>query len=230
MAQDRGAKTGLSGMFGLLGGGKNDTGNGRTSEQQARRTSEAARAESDPFERMERPARDIVRLMADAPVFADLSERDRATIADLAHVARCHGGTSLWNAGDRAHWLVVVVQGRIESRANLLPGVEHPVRVSIPGDVIGIEAIFGAELYHHGCFATERTAVLRIPIVEVRRALELGRPAAIKLYVAIAAALGAQVREATVEVVRLLEKTSIMPARGVGISDGALNDLLNQKP
>jgi len=124
----------------------------------------------------------------------------------------------------------MVVQGRIEMRASILPGVEHQVRAHVSGEVLGIEALFGAETYSLGAFASERTAVLRIPIADLRRFLEIGRPAAIKLYVAIVGALGAQVRDATMEVATLLERTSIMPSRGESISEAALNDLLTSKP
>jgi len=209
-------------MFGVLTRNKSDA--------SARRSSAVERTAPDPFERMERPVRDIVRLMADIPVCADLSERERTVIAEMAHVARCHGGTELWRGGDRAFWLLMVVQGRIEMRASILPGVEHQVRAHPPGDVLGIEALFGAEAYSLGAFASERTAVLRVPIADLRRFLEVGRPAAIKLYVAIVGALGSQVRDATIEVASLLERTSIMPTRGEGISESVLNDLLTRKP
>ena len=222
MSDDPRRKSGLSGLFGVLTRAKSDV--------TTRRPSTAERSVVDPFERMDRPTRDIVRLMADIPVFTDLSERERTVIAEMAHVARCHGGTALWGSGERAHWLLMVVQGRIEMRANLLPGVEHQVRVHLPGDVLGIEALFGSETYSLGAFASERTAVLRIPIVELRQFLEVGRPAAIKVYVAIVAALGMQVLDATMEVAKLLERTSIMPSRGEGISESVLSDLLSKKP
>lgn len=222
MAQDPRQKSVLSGMFSVLARTNSDVSDLRSSPVE--------RTPPDPFERMDRPARDIVRLMADIPVFADLNDRERTVIAEMTHVARCHGGTEIWRDGDRAHWLLMVVQGRIEMRASLLPGVEHQVRAHPPGDVLGTEALFGAEAYNLGAFASERTAVLRIPIVDLRRLLEVGRPAAIKLYVAIIGALGSQVRDATVEVANLLERTSLMPTRGEGISEAVLNDLLSKKP
>lgn len=216
----RSGLAGVSGMFGLLGR--------RNSEPEERkRTSEVALpAFVDNMERLERPARDVARLMNDVPLFSALEHREREALAEIAGIARCHGGTQIWSAGDAASHVMMLLQGRVEMRKRIGPGVEHTVRVHGPGDVVGIEAALGGSTYHLGAFATERTAALRIPSQDLRQVIEVGKPAAVKLYAALALVLGDQLREATVEVVKLLERASIMPKSGATSGDDVLSSLL----
>ncbi len=226
MATDPRRKSGLgvmSGMFGLLGRRGSDV-------EEASEGPERSAAQ-DPFERVDRPARDVARLLAESPIFQGLNDRELMMIAEFGHIARCHGGTTCWSAGDPAQYLVQVREGRLEMRVSILPGNDHTVRVAKAGDLLGVEAVFGAPSYHLAAVATERTAVVRLPIAELRRVYEAGRPAAIKLYVAFAGVIGTQVKDATLEVGRLLEKTSIKPTQGsgVGSSELAMKDLLAGK-
>lgn len=216
----RSGLAGMSGMFGLLGR--------RNSEpEERRRTSEVAQpSRVDNMERLQRPPRDIARLMNDVPLFSALEIREREALAEIAEIARCHGGTQVWGAGDSASHVMMLLQGRIEMRKRIGPGVEHTVRIYGPGDVVGIEAALGGTTYHLGAFATERTAALRLPSYELRQVIDVGKPAAVKLYAALALVLGDQLREATVEVVKLLERASIMPKTGATSGDDVLSALL----
>jgi CRP-like cAMP-binding protein len=213
---------GVSGMFGLLTGR-------RSSASEERRPSSSARPRiHDPMERLPRPPRDIARLMADIEAFGELNTRDREVLADISHIARCHGGTAVWTAGDPAMWMMVIVEGRIEMRARIGPGVEHMVRSHVKGDIVGVEAGLGAETYHLNAFASERTAVLRVSCADLRQVIGVGKPAAVKLFASLSVALGDQLRAATLEVVDLLERSSIMPSRGDTVGEDDLSKLINQ--
>ncbi len=226
MAADSRRNSGLgvmSGMFGLLGR--------RVSEADSVQEAPERAAAPDVFERVDRPARDVARLLNESPIFQSLNDRELLMIAEFGHIARCHGGTHCWSAGDPAQYLVQVCEGRLEMRVSILPGNDHTVRIARAGDLLGVEAVFGAQNHHLAAIATERTAVVRLQVSELRRHYEAGRPGAIKVYVALAGIIGAQVRDATVEVSRLLEKTSIRPAQGSGVeaTEAAMNDLLSGK-
>lgn len=216
----RSGLAGMSGMFGLLGR--------KPSDQSARRRSSQAAPPvfTDAMERLQRGPRDVARLMNDAPLFAELEPAEREVLAEIVQIARCHGGTQIWQAGDPAVYAMVMLQGRVELRRRIGPGVEHAVRVMAAGDIVGLEAALGASAYHLGAFATERTAVLRIPRAELQQVLAVGKPSAVKLYVALSLRLGDQLREATQEVVRLLERASVMPKSGSTSGDDMLGSLL----
>lgn len=213
---------GVSGVFEMLGLRKS-----RATSGVSRAPSETLRPRvPDPMERLQRPARDVARLMGDIPLFSALNARDRDIIAEFTHISRCHGGTPIWTAGDPGLWLLVMLEGRVEMRSRIGPGVEHMVRAHVKGDVVGLEAGLGAETYHLAAFATERSAVLRIAVHELRQVLAVGKPAAVKLFMSLGNALGDRLRAATIEVTDLLERGSVMPALGEAVSSDDLSKLL----
>ncbi len=224
----RSGLSGVSGMFGLLGRRSSEPGERKQSGADRRSSISERRPFVDAMDRMERAPRDVARLMADVPIFAGLESRECEALAEITHIARCHGGTQIWAAGDHAMHVVFVLQGRLEMRQRIGPGVEHIVRVFGQHDIAGLEAALGSETYHLTAFASERSAVLRIPVAELRQVLAVGKPAAVKLYSGLALQLGQQLRDATLEVVQLLERASVMPQSGSVAGDDALAALLKR--
>ncbi|MEY3011724.1 MAG: hypothetical protein RIT45_459 [Pseudomonadota bacterium] len=216
-------------MFGLLGRRSSEPPERSRSSTDDRRSSAGEhRPFVDAMDRLERGPRDVARLMADVPIFSDLEPRECEALAEITHIARCHGGTQLWAAGDHAMHVVFVLQGRLEMRQRIGPGVEHVVRVFGEHDIAGLEAALGSETYHLTAFASERSAVLRIPVMELRQVLAVGKPAAVKLYSGLAQQLGQQLRDATLEVVHLLERASVMPQSSSVAGDDVLSFLLKR--
>ncbi len=165
----------------------------------------------DRMERLQRPARDIVKLMADLPLFEQLTERERASLAELAELARCPGGTVVFESGEEGRYVYCVIQGTLELRTRTGPGIFHEVRTIGVGQVTGLDAMLSGSPYHMKCVALEGTATLRFRSEQMRELLAAGRPFAIKFFNSLCDELGSQIREATLAVVRMLEATSLRP-------------------
>ena len=161
------------------------------------------------MDRMRKLPREVLKYMEPIPVFQDMSTRERAIFSEMGEVARCAGGTKVFEGGEEGKYLLIVLQGRLELRTPTGAGMSHAVREMTLGQVVGVDAVLLQAPYHMTCVALENTAALRFQTVHLHRMIEQGLPAGIKFFVALRAELAAEIRAATLEVARLLEQTSV---------------------
>lgn len=176
----------------------------------------------DPMERLARQPREVVKLLEPIALFDEMNLRERSMMAEVAEVVRCSGGTRLYDAGDEGRFLYCVLQGRLELRTTIGTGLTHGVREVPAGRLAGLDAVLTQQPYHLACVALENTAALRFHTAQLHQLLAIGTPAAIKLFAAMRSELGSDIRSATLQVVKLLEATSVRasagtPAAGVPI-------------
>lgn len=181
----------------------------------------------DPMERLRKTPADIVRLMEPIPLFDELTLREKAILAELCEVVRCAAQTRVFEAGEEGRNLYVVLQGRLELRTVVSAGLTHGVREIPAGRLAGLDAVLLQSPYHLQCVALENTAALRFQTHQLHQLLASGTPAAVKLFVAMRAELGMEIRAATLQVVQLLEATSAMgsqvPVQNFGTPVSNLN-------
>ena len=200
--------------------GRKSRGSGQSSAtRRASRVSGAHRMPEN-MERVPRGVRDVLRLITEVPLLVDLHERERAVLAEIAEIVRCPGGTVLYEPGQSGSHLYVILQGRVEIRCQVGPGIYHTVRYLDDGDVAGIDAALGGGQYDMQARATDKTAALRFRTDTVRKLIEAGQPAGIKLFVALSDQLGQQIRQSTSDVVRMLAKTTMQLAAKAKKRDG----------
>jgi len=189
------------------------SGSGRTSARSSSRVSGAFHSMPENMERVQRSVRDVLRLIAEVPLLADLHERERAVLAEIAEIVRCPGGTVLYEPGQMGTHLYIILQGQVEIRSQVGPGIYHAVRRLEDGDVAGIDAALGGGEYHMQARALDKTAALRFRTDTLRKFIEAGKPAGIKLFVALSDELGMQIRSSTMDVVRMLAKSAAKMAK-----------------
>ncbi len=168
---------------------------------------------------IQRPVREVIRMMDGLHVFEELHGREREVIGGLAEVFRCPGGMVVFEPGDDGQWLYVVVQGRLQLRTRTGPGMHHAFREIEVGGCAGLSATMSQLDYHMKCVALEKTAGLRFRGEDLHDLASDGQTAGVKLYAGLCQELGKEIREATLEVVNMLERTSMMPStdqRGFG--------------
>jgi CRP-like cAMP-binding protein len=104
----------------------------------------------------------------DMVLFADLKEEDfgliHAPIDDLEFAA----GDSLQRMGDPAASLMTLRVGMVKLVRNMPDGRQRIVRVSRPGDVLGLEALFSAT-YECEAVALTSVKVCRLPVAVIHR-------------------------------------------------------------
>lgn len=103
----------------------------------------------------------------DMVLFADLNESDfsliHAPIDDLAYQT----GSTLFLAGDAAQYVFTIRKGMVKVVRNTPDGRARIVRVLRPGDVAGLEGLFGST-YDCDVIATSDISVCRIPISVIK--------------------------------------------------------------
>lgn len=171
------------------------------------------------LEVLRRPAREVIKFLDDIELFDELNAREKEAIADMVNIVRCPGGTVVYESGDEGAHLYVVIQGEMELRTRVGPGMQHTFRMIEAGQCAGLDAMLSRSDYHMQCIARDKTAALRFRSAELHQALDNGHTGVVKLFAALGMQLGQQIRRATLEVVFMLEKTSMMPAKSEAVYD-----------
>ena len=179
------------------------------------------------MEKVPRSARQLLRVMEEMPTFKMMHDRERTELGEIADIVRCPGGTIIYEDREEGEFVYFIIQGSVELRTRVGPGMAHTVRDFKDEGIVGLGVALGATEYHLQCYARDKTAALRFKRSELQRILRAGKPAAIKLFTAMGLELGRQLRTATNEVVYMLEKTSMMPAKSImGVDDDGLGGIL----
>ncbi len=105
-------------------------------------------------------------------LFSSLDEEALARVAVKASTVRLERNDTLFNEGDDAFDLYVVLKGRIGIGRRSPDGRESLVALMEPGDVFGEMALFDDEPRSASARALERSEVVRVPFDVVRAELD----------------------------------------------------------
>src|SRR5262245_6647415 len=100
--------------------------------------------------------------LASTPIFQALPAPLRARVADMATLQELEKGELLWNTGDPAESLTVIVGGRVKV-------VRHAEAADVilemfgPGDAVGAVAVYNEIPYPATAIAMEPTLLLKLP-------------------------------------------------------------------
>jgi CRP-like cAMP-binding protein len=100
--------------------------------------------------------------LAAIPIFRELAPPLRERVARLATLADLDKGAVLWNAGDPADALTVVVSGRIKIVRHAEAG-DVILEIFGPGEAVGAVAVYNQIPYPATAIALEPATLLRLP-------------------------------------------------------------------
>jgi CRP-like cAMP-binding protein len=100
--------------------------------------------------------------LAAIPIFRELAPPLRERVARLATLEDVDKGSVLWNAGDPADSLTVVVSGRIKIVRHADAG-DVLLEIFGPGEPAGVVAVYNQIPYPATAIALEPTTLLRLP-------------------------------------------------------------------
>ena len=138
--------------------------------------------------------------------FADLSDHERAEVADLLEERSLSPGETLFVEGDEAESLVLVVDGALAVSS---PRVDEPVQLGA-GTVLGGLALFAVGARESSVAGVESSQLLLLRRENFLRLAEDSPRTACRVAMAISAELAAQVRGALGQ----LPSASVDPAEG----------------
>lgn len=100
--------------------------------------------------------------LAGIPIFRELALPLRQRVAGLATLAEAEKGTVLWNAGDPADTLTVLVHGRVKIVRHADAG-DVILEIFSPGEAVGVVAVYNQIPYPATAIALEPSTLLRLP-------------------------------------------------------------------
>jgi CRP-like cAMP-binding protein len=105
-------------------------------------------------------------------LFSALDADALARVAVRASTARLERNDTLFNEGDDAHEMFVVLTGRMAVGRRAVDGRESLVALMEPGDLFGEMPLFDEEPRSASAWALERSELVRVPFDVVRTELE----------------------------------------------------------
>ena len=96
------------------------------------------------------------------PLFQDLSDDQRELLRPLILPVDCYSGTVLFEQGDPAEYLYLVVVGEVAIYYKPEDGPEILVARVRPGGIVGWSAALGSRSYTSGAICEEYTQMVRL--------------------------------------------------------------------
>src|SRR3954467_14056793 len=129
---------------------------------------------------------DTARLLARVPLFADLSERDLAELAQVAVPRSYEPGQAVFREGDSGDTCYVVREGCVRVTRRHSDGRVITLAELRPGEMFGELAMFGGETRSASVEALEPTRALAILAGDLRRIIVQHPDIAVKMLEALA--------------------------------------------
>jgi CRP-like cAMP-binding protein len=102
------------------------------------------------------------------PVLHDLTTEQRGQLRPLFVPCDCYSGTRLFDQGDPADYLFLVISGEVVIRYKPEDGPEITVSRVRPGGIVGWSAALGSRLYTSGAECTVYTQMVRVAGEDLR--------------------------------------------------------------
>src|SRR3954470_16917047 len=129
---------------------------------------------------------DTARLLGRVPLFADLSERDLAQLAQVAVPRSYEPGQAVFREGDTGDTCYVVREGSVRVMRRHSDGRIITLAELRPGEMFGELAMFGGETRSATVEALEPTRAIAILAVDLRRIILAQPDLAVKILEALA--------------------------------------------
>ena len=129
---------------------------------------------------------ETARLLGRVPLFADLSDRDLAELAQVAVPRRYEAGQAVFREGDSGDTCFVVREGSVRVTRRHSDGRVITLAELRPGEMFGELAMFGGETRSASVEALEPTRALAILAGDLRRILAQHPDLAVKMLEALA--------------------------------------------
>jgi CRP/FNR family cyclic AMP-dependent transcriptional regulator len=129
---------------------------------------------------------DTARLLGRVPLFADLSERNLAELAQVAVPRRYEPGQAVFREGDAGDTCFIVREGCVRVTRRHSDGRVITLAELRPGEMFGELAMFGGETRSASVEALEPTRALAILAGDLRRIIAQDPDLAVKMLEALA--------------------------------------------
>jgi len=136
-------------------------------------------------------------------VFADLPESDLDVLRALAQRVELDAEATLFNQGDTADALFVVLTGNLDIHVRVEGGREHLVAHMGPGNVVGETSLFVSGLRSASARTTAPTVLLRFPDGALRAMMGAAAASACRIIYRLAQALAARLRAADAHIAEM---------------------------
>lgn len=103
---------------------------------------------------------DLIGILKDVGMFADLDEKQLRQVADIATTKRFANGDTLFREGTKAEEFFVITKGAVAINKNVAGGRKRNLDNLGPGDIIGEIALYDAEPRSADAEAQEDTDVV----------------------------------------------------------------------
>ena len=137
------------------------------------------------------------------PVFADLPDSDLGVLRLLAQRVELGAEATLFNQGDPADALFVVLTGNLDIHVRVGGGREHLVAQMGPGNVVGEISLFIGGLRSASARTTAPTELLRFPDDSLRAMMGTAAASACRIIYRLAQALAARLRAADAHIAEM---------------------------
>jgi toluene monooxygenase system ferredoxin subunit len=139
-------------------------------------------------------------------IFSDLSCEQRELLRPLFVPVDCYSGTVLFEQGDPAEYLYLVVTGEVVIRYKPDDGSAITVARVRPGGIVGWSAALGSRSYTSGAICEEYTQMLRLSGRDLCQLCERYPETGILVLERLAAVIAERLRNTHEQVMALLKQ------------------------
>jgi CRP-like cAMP-binding protein len=138
-------------------------------------------------------------------LFDDLSADQRDLLRPLFDSCECHTGTVLFEQGEPATFLYLIVDGEVAIRFKPDDGQTLTIARVRDGDLVGWSAVIGRRLYTSSAVCNEYTRLLRVRGADLQTLRERHPETGIMVIERFAAVVAPRLKGSHLQVIALLE-------------------------
>jgi CRP-like cAMP-binding protein len=138
-------------------------------------------------------------------LFDDLSVEQRELLRPLFDSCECHAGTVLFEQGEPATFLYLVIAGEVAIRFKPEDGQTITIGRVHDGDLVGWSAVIGRRLYTSTAICSEHTSLLRVRGADLQGLREQYPETGIMVIERLATVVAPRVQSSHLQVVAMLE-------------------------
>jgi CRP/FNR family cyclic AMP-dependent transcriptional regulator len=149
------------------------------------------------------------------PVFQDLTAEQRGQLRPLFVPCDCYSGTRLFEQGDPAEFLFLVISGEVVIRYKPDDGPEITVSRVRPGGIVGWSAALGSRVYTSGAECTVYTQMLRVSGEDLRDLCKEYPDTGVLILERLATVIAERLRNTHEHVIELLKQGLLSSVRHI---------------
>jgi CRP-like cAMP-binding protein len=146
-------------------------------------------------------------VFAQIPIFQDLAPVQLELLRPLLNPWDCYAGEALFDQGDPAEFIYLIVSGEVTVRYKPEDGEALNVARIRPGGLVGWSAALGSRYYTSGAFCNMYTQLVRIRGEDLRRLCEADHETARIILERLASVVADRLHHTREQVFALLEQS-----------------------